>query len=424
MEKRLEKRYEQLVRSHMHTHSKLAAGIKSHLKEDTAFTQTQAAWRFLNNENCTLIDLSKPLLTAAHELCKDECSEYALVAHDWSHLFYGNHKSKQDTYATIKRSIGYQLQTSLLLSDKHGGPLSVVAINLKDKNRIYRSYSEEETRESTRLEELSAQTQWMNKQGFNKKLVHIVDREGDSIGFLRALEDSLWLIRANGNHKVHDGSGIRKVQDIGKDLIFNEERIIDLKGKKALQKIAETQITIIRPAKPKKKKADGKRTPVIKGIPITCRLVVSKIVDMNNNELAIWYLLSNIAEVNKATLALWYFWRWSIESYFKLMKSAGMQLESWQQTTGIAIARRILIASMACVWVWRIAHATGPQATEIRKVLVRLSGRQMKWKTEFTYPALFAGLWNLLAMDDMLNSCGQDKIKSLISSIFGDKRLE
>jgi len=423
MERRLEKRYEQLVRSHMYTQNELAAGIKARLKEDVAFNQTQAAWRFLNNENCTLVDLSKPLLKVAHELCRDECNEYALVAHDWSHLSYGSHKSKKDTYVTIKRNIGYELQTSLLLSDTHGGPLSIVAMNLKDKNRIYSSYCEDRTRGLTHLEGLSKQIKWMNDQKFDKKLVHIIDREGDSIGFLRSLENSFWLIRGNGNHQAHDGKNHRKMRDIARDVVFTEERTIELKGKRAIQQIAETEITIIRTAKPKKKKEDGIRVRPIKGNPVKCRLIVSRVIDANKNELAIWYLLSNLLEVEAAQLALWYYWRWSIENYFKLMKSAGMQLESWQQTTSLAIARRILIASMACVWVWQIAHATGPQATEIKKMLVRLSGRQMKWKKEFTYPALFAGLWNLLAMEDMLNSYGLDKIKSLVSSIFGDKRL-
>lgn len=157
MEKRLEKRYEQLVRSHMHAHNELAGGIKNQLKADMAFNQTQAAWRFLNNENCTLVNLSKPLLKAAHELCTNECAEYALVAHDWSHLSYVGHKSKQDTYNTVKKHIGYELQTSLLLSDHHGGPLSVIAMNLKDKNQLHRSYSEEKTRGLTHLECLTQQ---------------------------------------------------------------------------------------------------------------------------------------------------------------------------------------------------------------------------------------------------------------------------
>ena len=62
MELRLEKRYEQMVRSHMQVGHELAAGVKSILNKDIAFNQTQAAWRFLNNKHCTLTELSKPIL--------------------------------------------------------------------------------------------------------------------------------------------------------------------------------------------------------------------------------------------------------------------------------------------------------------------------------------------------------------------------
>jgi hypothetical protein len=40
-------------------------------------------------------------------------------------------------------------------------------------------------------------------------------------------------------------------------------------------------------------------------------------------------------------VALWHYWRWRIESYFKLLKSAGLQLEEWQQAT----------AELAGLWV-------------------------------------------------------------------------
>ena len=48
--------------------------------------------------------------------------------------------------------------------------------------------------------------------------------------------------------------------------------------------------------------------------------------------LARWLLWSNVpARVPASTLALWYYWRWQVESYFKLLKSAGQQVEHWQQ---------------------------------------------------------------------------------------------
>lgn len=425
MEKRLKNRYEKLIRNHMNNTSESAAGIKTQLKNDVAFSQTQAAWRFFNNNSVSLIDLSMPILQAGHELCETELGDYALVAHDWSHLSYGSHKSKKDTYTTIRRNVGYELQTSLLLSANHGGPLAVVAMSLKDKNNLHRSYSDSSNRQVTHLEELAQQINWIESQSFSKKLIHIIDREADSIGFLRAIKDRLWLTRGHGGYKVSHQNSLRKIQDIAKDLSFDEERTVDVKGKKCTQQIAETQIVITRPSSPRTKKSDNSRVQPIKGDPVQCRLIVSRIIDADRKEIAIWYLLSNLnnEEVNKFKVALWYYWRWSIESYFKLMKSAGMQLESWQQTNSLSIARRILVASMACVCVWRLAHAEGPQATEIRKVLVRLSGRQMKWGKEFTYPALLAGLWSLLTMDDMLNNYGLEKIKSLISCVFGEKGL-
>jgi hypothetical protein len=89
---------------------------------------------------------------------------------------------------------------------------------------------------------------------------------------------------------------------------------------------------------------------------------------------------------------LGYHYRWTAESYFKLMKSHGLQLEQWQQATGEAIARRLLVASMACVVVWQLMHDESAPALELKDILNRLSGRQMKRNRPHTAPALLAGL--------------------------------
>lgn len=422
MELRLENRYNKLVRSHMQVGHELSPGVRNILSKDAAFNQTQAAWRFFNNEKCNLVTLSQPLLTAAHELCEQECNEYLLVPHDWSYLSYGSHKRKEDTYNTIKKSIGYDLQSSLMMSDRHGGPLALVAMNLKTKKETLSTY-DEKLKGLTHLEELSKRIDWLESQEFKKPLVHIVDREADSIAFFRALGNKNWVIRANDSNYVDDGIAKQKIKEIAKKLLFSEQRTIEFKGKPAQQQIAEVVVTITRDAHPKRKGVEGKRLPAVKGNPVKVRLIVSRVVDENGKELAIWHLLTTMFSVPAPTVALWYYWRWSIENYFKLMKSAGMQLESWQQTTGEAIARRLLVASMACVCVWRIAHAKGAEAGELRKVLVRLSGRQMKWKKEFTYTSLCAGLWSLLSLQDLLENYSVDQIKSLISKVFGDKGL-
>lgn len=112
-----------------------------------------------------------------------------------------------------------------------------------------------------------------------------------------------------------------------------------------------------------------------------------------------------------------YYWRWKIETYFKLVKSHGFQVESWLQETGAAIARRLLVASMACVTVWQLLADDSAPAQELKTVLVRLSGRQMKRNRPFTAPALLAGLWALLSMLDTLEQYDVTALKALLTKV-------
>src|SRR5262249_38968586 len=134
--------------------------------------------------------------------------------------------------------------------------------------------------------------------------------------------------------------------------------------------------------------------------------------------LARWLLLTNLpAEVEAATVALWYYWRWQVESYFKLLKAAGQQVEHWQQEDAGALARRLLVASMACALVWRLARSTAAGAAAARQWLVRLSGRQMAWGKEFTEEALLAGFWVLLAMVEVLKERSPGEVQQVANFI-------
>ena len=107
--------------------------------------------------------------------------------------------------------------------------------------------------------------------------------------------------------------------------------------------------------------------------------------------LAEWFLLTSVpVEVPAETIALCYYWHWRIESFHKLLKSGDHQINHWQQETGPAIAKRLLVTAMACVVVWELKRSTTPAAEECRTVLVRLSGRQMKRHRPVTSTALLS----------------------------------
>ncbi len=102
---------------------------------------------------------------------------------------------------------------------------------------------------------------------------------------------------------------------------------------------------------------------------------------------------------------------------FKLLQSHGLQREDWRQETGPALARRLWVASMACVTVWHLLADDSAPATELKNVLIRLSGRQMKRTPPHTAPALLAGLWMLLAMFDILDIHDLNALKSLATQV-------
>ncbi len=157
------------------------------------------------------------------------------------------------------------------------------------------------------------------------------------------------------------------------------------------------------------------RPKSIAGKPLGLRLIVGRVVGPGGETLARWMLLSNVpSRYDPLTVTRWYYWRWRIESYFKLLKSAGQQVEEWEQESGEAIAKRLVIASMACLTVWALQRDEGGAAAEVRRILIRLSGRQMKWGVESTAPALLAGLEKLLAMLDLLEQYDPAYLRSLV----------
>jgi hypothetical protein len=181
---------------------------------------------------------------------------------------------------------------------------------------------------------------------------------------------------------------------VADSLIFEATHEVLIKDKKGTQYVAETEVTVTRPAKPKRM-VNGKRVKPVKGAPLSLRLMVSRVLDDAGHVLAEWLLLTNVRDVPAKTIALWYYWRWRIESFFKLLKQAGHHLESWQQESALALAKRLLVTSMACVVTWQIGHSQLPEAKEIQGFLMKLSGRQAKRRKPVTYPALLSGLWVL-----------------------------
>jgi hypothetical protein len=421
---RLAARWEIMVQQHAGGAQALAAGIASLPDTRSAAAYTQAAWRFLNNPRVTLPELAHPLLSAAASLLDEHCERYGLMMHDWSRINFGGHASKTDRRKmTHKTDIGYDLQSSVLVSDTSGKPLAPVVHNLMNAIQVYSTMHQRPQPCEKHLDELSGRLNWIHAQGWSKPLVHIVDREADSVKHWRdwSAQGHRFLIRAKNAPAVcFEGQQIKPI-DLAARLAYQRAGEVRHQARPARQSVAEVHVVITRKAKPAQK-IDGKRVAPIAGEPLALRLVVSRIHDAKGKLLAQWLLLTNVPdEVDAQTIARWYYYRWQIESMFKLLKGAGQQIEDWLQDDAQAVAKRLIVASCACVLVWQLAAATSPQAIEIQDFLVRISGRQTKRTKPITAPALLNGLWLLLSTLTLLEHYDVDQLKQYAQFVFPNR---
>jgi hypothetical protein len=419
LEPRLQKRYQQLVQEHLQLSQTVAAGLNALPGTASSFASTQAAWRFYQNESVSLPVLAQPLLEQARHSAVAACQEYGLVIHDWSLLNYNGHTSKADRIGSKRnRAEGYELQTALLVSDRDGQPLVPLVQNLACARGVYTSRTAEVAAVPTHLDELLVRMDYLAGLALNRPLIHIIDREGDSVGHYRQWQAHTFLVRAKGRQRVEwEGKSWMLgsvAEQLRPQLVFC--RPIDFQGRPARQYVAETAVVLSRRTRQKRR---GEKPRSTGAAPIKLRLIVSEVRADDDQVLSVWLLLSNAKDtVEAGQLALWYYWRWRIESFFKLLKSAGQQVEHWQQESGLAVAKRLLIVSMACVLVWQLARAQTPEAEQLRKVLVRLSGRQMKRARPWTAPALLEGVWVLLSMLELMEHYDISKLRDLAQSFF------
>lgn len=390
----------------MRTATRAAHGINTGCDSTKAASQSQALWRFLNNDSVTPTALIEPLQQAIREGCASSPAQFVLIMHDWCKLDYKRHASKKDVrQVTHEHDIGYDLTTSLAVEADQGFPLAPVAMHLRTGKCLHSTATAPPQKSAHHLQQLAPTMDEIARLDLGRVPVHIIDREADSLGHFRdwTQKGHLFLVRCDDRRVKCQGESVllSEINErLDRELLFHNAGRALYHGKKVTREVAEVEVVL---DGHHKTRVGGKQRE-ISGPALTLRAVFVRLVDKEGYILAEWMLLTNVpaADADSATIGTWYYFRWRIESFFKLLKSAGHELEYWQQTTGEAILRRLLIASMACVFVWQLQRDESEQAVALRSHLMKLSGRQTKRGVESTATALLAGWQSLLAMLSLL----------------------
>ena len=393
----------------------LAAGIHALAVPGLAdgFAAVLGAHRFFHNDSITLPRLIEPPRQLACQWRQQAPHTWGLVIHDWSLLSYPTHRRKADQIE-VSNGRGYELTTLLLVEGGAGDPVAPLELRLRSARGVFSTRVPAPGRKAFRIDEVLPSMQAVAGLGLGGPLVHVIDREADALAQYRAWQAAgqHFLVRANGARRVRWRGDEVSLAHLAGRLALGRCREVTYKGRQAVQHVAEAGVVLDRPAWRKRRRGGRVVNERVPGPPLALRLVVSRVCDATGRTLAVWRLLTNVpAAVDTATVALWYYWRWRIESLFKLLKGAGHQVEHWKQPDGEAIAKRLVVAAMACAVVWRLERHPSAEGADLRRLLVRLSGRQMRWGREATAPALFAGLWVLLAMLAVLEEHSLEELR-------------
>jgi hypothetical protein len=173
--------------------------------------------------------------------------------------------------------------------------------------------------------------------------VHIIDREADSLGHFRqwAPKGHLMLIRCDDRRVKWNGESVLLSEikgELDSEHLFQDAGEALKDGKRVKRQVAEVAVVLDRIHKTRVGGIQKDRT----GARLAMRAVFVRLLDHENYILAEWMLLTNVAGdlADSSTVGLWYYHRWKIESFFKLIKSAGQQIECWQQSDGMARKQR------------------------------------------------------------------------------------
>jgi hypothetical protein len=418
LDKRHQLRFFRLVKEHSHSVNAAVTGLSALPATAKPMASIKAMSRFLHHTEVTPQALIEPVCAAIRDAVARSSAAFALVVHDWSMFSFHTHTSKTDCFQrTHDQDVGYDLGSALILDADTGQPLGPMELRLRTAHGLLATRPGSIESPPAHIDELADVMAESRRWKLGKLLVHIVDREADSVGHFRDWHAAghRFLVRAKADRRVTWNGESILLKEILQKMAgeFREPptpiEVMTHHGPGRVE-VCETTVVLDRPART----WVGDTQKEVPGPPLSLRLVLTRVIDELGVVRAQWFLFTNVeTAIKTATIASWYAYRWRIESYHKLLKTAGMNAEEWQQISGAAFLKRLIVAAMACLTVWHLRQDSSEEASRLKGILIRLSGRQMKHKVKDTAPALLAGLEKLLAIEDLLESEDIGEVLSL-----------
>ncbi|MGC3978286.1 MAG: IS4 family transposase [Paludibacteraceae bacterium] len=387
----------------------------SHWKEQMSY------YRFWKNERVTESGLAA--LAAGH--CVEQCAgiDHILLLEDTTELNLERHRGRIRDTAGLgvtgnDKDLGFFCHPSLAVNAAEGSLLGALDIHLwhrpQDKqNKTQRNYRRLpiEEKESYRWAERAVESG--KKLAGGHRLTVVQDREGDiyeSLSLLMA-QGLDFVIRCRHDRKLAFPGG-RLVEHIG-SLSTGHEYELEVRGenrqrkkRKAQMKVRYGKVGLLRPLKT----VDSDKYPP--QVELYVVHVKEKEESVPAGEDPVEWTLYTTHRVGCPTDALqivrYYTLRWIIEALFRTVKSEGVDYESSELESGMALRKLFVMALMAAIQILQLRQARSGQTAQRASLVFsqeqiacmedlqpRLEGRTDKQKNPFDKNNLAWAAWTI-----------------------------
>jgi Transposase DDE domain len=374
------------------------------------------SYRLLNNPKCGEKELSKALY--------DSCSAniqgpHLLCIQDTTEIDYSSHKKRiKDLDSNIGRltntTFGYLCHPMLVIDADRNMPIGFSSVKLWNREwekpvKAPKGYKKLPIEKKESFRWISSVTESRKNLPKDSIVTIIADRESDVYEALCTIpnENTHLLIRSSSNRLTCENNML--LLDKMQSCEIQHTYKIELKGNKSRK--SRTALIDLRYTT-----VDVKRTAQTIGnypssVKMNCIYVVECSDTVPEGEDPIEWRLYTTHPIDTIEQAMecveWYRARWYIEELFRVLKSDGLDIESSQLETGLALKRLILFSLQAALQIMIIKTAydqkredcsdklmfTDQQIEFIGILKPTLEGKTVKQKNPFLDNSLASAAW-------------------------------
>jgi len=321
---------------------------------------SQKLWRFSIDPRLEVSALIEPM----HGLIRQEMADrpgVLLAIHDWSTLSFGGHPSKTGRVElTHAKDVGDDLASVLMVRGDDGAPIAPALVSLTTADGVLSTRADAPAADLSHIDQVRVAMRYVDDLKFNSPLVHVIDREADSVNHWRqwSVDGYLALVRADDRKVLSAGeetSLVAIADRLRQEDAFKDAGTAKYHGRRARLYVAETEVILHRPGK----RNVGKKKIEIPGPPLPLR---------------------------------------------------------WLQRDGHRVLIKLMLALGACASIWALERRSDSEAEAFKKLLMQLSGRQTKRNRAITTSGLLAGLWVLQCAVSLLARHGPNELNAMLEN--------